>query len=222
MITVHHLNNSRSQRILWLLEELDLPYQVTRHERDAKTNLAPPALTKIHPLGKSPVIDDNGVVIAETGAIIEHIIDTHGGGRLKPDPDTEDFHRYRYWMHAAEGSYMPPLVLALMMGRIETAPMPFFAKPIARKLVKGIRDGYLDHTVKALFDYVDAELSSREWIAGANFSAADIIMSFPLEAAVIRIPDAKNSNAIAGYLKRLHDRPAYARALEKGGPYDYA
>ena len=222
MITVHHLNNSRSQRILWLLEELDLPYQVTRHERDAKTNLAPPALLNVHPLGKSPVIDDNGVIIAETGAIIEHIIDAHGGGRLKPDPDTEDFHRYRYWMHAAEGSYMPPLVLALMMGRIETAPMPFFAKPIARKLVKGVRDGYLDHTVKALFDYVDAELSSRSWLAGENFSAADIIMSFPLEAAVTRTPSAKNSTAIRNFLKRIHDRPAYARALEKGGPYDYA
>ena len=222
MITVHHLNNSRSQRVLWLLEELDLPYQVTRHERDAKTNLAPPALTKVHPLGKSPVIDDNGVVIAETGAIVEHIIDSHGGGRLKPDPDTEDFHRYRYWMHAAEGSYMPPLVLALMMGRIETAPMPFFAKPIARKLVKGVRDGYLDHTVKALFDFVDAELSSRDWFAGENFSAADIIMSFPLEAAAIRTPAAKNSQAIKNFLKRIHDRPAYVRALEKGGPYDYA
>lgn len=222
MITVHHLNNSRSQRVLWLLEELDLPYQVIRHERDAKTNLAPPALAKVHPLGKSPVIDDAGGVIAETGAIIEHIIDTHGGGRLKPDPDTEDFHRYRYWMHAAEGSYMPPLVLALMLGRIETAPMPFFARPIARKLVKGVRDGYLDHTIKALFDYVDAELSARRWFAGENFSAADIIMSFPLEAAVTRTPSARNSQAINNFLKCIHDRPAYARALEKGGPYDYA
>lgn len=222
MITVHHLNNSRSQRVLWLLEELELPYQVERYERDAKTNLAPKALTRIHPLGKSPVIDDNGAIIAETGAIVEHIVDTHGGGRLKPDPDTEDFRRYQYWLHASEGSYMPPLVLALMVGRIETAPMPFFAKPIARKLAKGIRDGYLDHTIKALFDYVDAELSSRTWLAGENFTAADIMMSFPLEAAVQRVEPAKKSNAIAGFLKRIHDRPAYKRALEKGGPYDYA
>ncbi len=222
MITVHHLNNSRSQRILWLLEELELPYRVERYERDSKTNLAPKALLRVHPLGKSPVIDDNGAVIAETGAIIEHIVDVHGGGRLKPDPDAEDFLRYRYWMHAAEGSYMPPLVLALMLNRMQTAPMPFFVKPVARRLVKGVRVGYLDHTVKALFEYVDAELSARSWLAGENFSAADIIMSFPLEAAVHRIEPAKKSKAIAAFLQRIHDRPAYARALEKGGPYDYA
>ncbi len=222
MITVHHLNNSRSQRVLWLLEELELPYRIERYERDKTTNLAPPELMRVHPLGKSPVIDDNGAVFAETGAIVEHIIDVHGGGRLRPDPDTDDFRRYKYWLHAAEGSYMPPLVLALMVGRIESAPMPFFAKPIARKLAKGIRDGYLDHTAKALFDYADAELSARAWLAGDNFSAADIIMSFPLETGVTRIEAAKKSAAIIGFLKRIHDRPAYVRALEKGGPYDYA
>ena len=117
---------------------------------------------------------------------------------------------------------MPPLVLALMLGRMQTAPMPFFVRPVARRLVKGVRDGYLDHTTKALFDYVDAELSARPWFAGDNFSAADIIMSFPLEAAVHRIEPAKKSKAIAAFLQRIHDRPAYARALDKGGPYDYA
>ena len=222
MITVHHLNNSRSQRVLWLLEELALPYQIKRYERDKETNLAPRALMDVHPLGKSPVIDDNGDVFAETGAIVEHIIDAHGGGRLKPDPDTDDFRRYKYWLHAAEGSYMPPLVLALMLGRMETARMPFFAKPVARRLAQGIRDAYLDHTTKALFDFVDAELRARPWLAGENFSAADIIMSFPLEAAVTRIEAAKSSRAIGDFLKRIHDRPAYARALEKGGPYAYA
>ncbi len=222
MITVHHLNNSRSQRVLWLLEELELPYQIKRYERDKTTNLAPRELMDVHPLGKSPVIDDNGTVFAETGAIVEHIIDSHGGGRLKPDPDTDDYRRYKYWLHAAEGSYMPPLVLALMVGRIEAAPMPFFARPIARKLAKGIRDAYLDHTVNALFKYADGELSARSWFAGENFSAADIIMSFPLEAGVTRVEAAKKSKAIAGYLRRIHDRPAYSRALEKGGPYDYA
>ena len=222
MITVHHLNNSRSQRVLWLLEELALPYQIKRYERDKETNLAPRALMDVHPLGKSPVIDDNGDVFAETGAIVEHIIDAHGGGRLKPDPDTDDFRRYKYWLHAAEGSYMPPLVLALMLGRMETAKMPFFAKPVARRLAQGIRDAYLDHTAKALFDFVDAELRARPWLAGENFSAADIIMSFPLEAAVTRIETAKSSQAIGDFVKRIHDRPAYARALEKGGPYAYA
>lgn len=222
MITVHHLENSRSQRILWLLEELGLAYHVKRYERDKKTNLAPRELLKVHPLGKSPVIDDDGVVIAETGAIIEHIVETHGGGRLVPLKGTPEYRRWKYWMHAAEGSYMPPLVLALFLNRMETAKMPFFAKPIARKLTQSVRDIYLNHTTKALFDYLDAELSRSEWLAGKDFSAADIIMSFPAEAALARIDAAKSAKNLKSYVERLHARPAYRRALEKGGPYAYA
>ena len=134
MLIVHHLENSRSQRVLWLLEELELPYEVRRYERDKKTNLAPVALLNVHPLGKSPVIDDDGAVLAETGAIIEHVVEAHGQGRLVPARGTPEYRRFRYWLHAAEGSYMPPLVMALILGRVETAPMPFFAKPIARSI----------------------------------------------------------------------------------------
>jgi glutathione S-transferase len=222
MIIVHHLENSRSQRVLWLLEELGLPYAVKRYERDKKTNLAPPSLLKVHPLGKSPVIEDDGAVIAETGAIIEHIVETHGGGRLVPAKGTPDYRRYKYWLHAAEGSYMPPLVMALFLSRMETAPMPFFAKPVAKKLTQGVRDGYLTHTTKALFNYLDAELSKGEWLAGREFTAADIIMSFPAEASLQRVDAAKAAKNLKAYVDRLHARPAYKRALEKGGPYAYA
>lgn len=222
MVIVHHLENSRSQRVLWLLEELGVPYEVKRYERDKKTNLAPQALMKIHPLGKSPVIEDKGAVIAETGAIMEHIVETHGGGRLVPPKGAEDYRRYKYWLHAAEGSYMPPLVMALFLGRMEAAPMPFFAKPIAKRLTQGVRDAYLNHTTKALFDHLDAELGKSDWLAGPDFTAADIIMSFPVEAALQRLDAVKNAKNLKAYVDRLHARPAYRRALEKGGPYAYA
>jgi glutathione S-transferase len=222
MITVHHLENSRSQRILWLLEELGVPYQVKRYERDKKTNLAPKELMKIHPLGKSPVVEDGGAIYAETGAIIERIIDAHGQGRLAPAAGTDAHRRYKYWLHAAEGSYMPPLVMALFLNRMETAPMPFFAKPIAKKLTQGVRDAYLNHTTKALFDYLDAELGKNDWLAGSDFTAADIIMSFPVEAALQRVDAAKAAKNLKAYVGRLQARPAYKRALEKGGPYAYA
>lgn len=222
MLVVHHLENSRSQRVLWLLEELGVPYEVKRYERSKESGLAPPALMKVHPLGKSPVIDDGGTVVAETGAILEHILDAHGKGRLEPQFGTAEWTRYRYWMHAAEGSYMPPLVLALMLNRMETAPMPFFARPIAKRLVGAVRSGYLDHTAKALFDYLDTELQRAEWLAGPAFTAADVIMSFPAEAALQRVPQAKGKKAIERYVARLHARPAFKRALDRGGPYAYA
>lgn len=222
MIIVHHLENSRSQRVLWLLEELGVPYQVKRYERDKKTNLAPKELMKVHPLGKSPVIEDGGAVFAETGAIIEHIVEKYGEGRLHPARGTDECRRYEYWIHAAEGSYMPPLVLALFLNRMETAKMPFFAKPIAKKLTQGVRDAYLTNTTKALFDYLDAELGRSEWLAGRDFSAADVMMSFPVEAALQRIDAARSSKNLKKYVERLHARPAYKRALEVGGPYAYA
>ncbi len=222
MIIVHHLENSRSQRVLWLLEELGVAYEVKRYERDKKTNLAPKELLKVHPLGKSPVIEDGGAVIAETGAVIEHLVETHGGGRLVPPRGTDDYRRYKYWMHAAEGSYMPPLVMALFLNRMETAKMPFFAKPIARKLTQGVRDAYLTHTTKALFAYLDGELSNGAWLAGRDFTAADIMMSFPVEAALTRIDAVQASKNLKSYVERLHARPAYRRALERGGPYAYA
>ena len=222
MLIVHHLNNSRSQRVLWLLEELEVPYEIKRYERDAKTNLAPKELMRVHPLGKSPVVEEDGHVFAETGAIMEYVVETYGEGKIRPARGTDEFYRYKYWMHAAEGSYMPPLVMALFLNRMETAPMPFFAKPIARRLVKGVRDAYLDHTTKALFDYLDAELQRSEWLAGNQFTAADVIMSFPIEASLTRIDAAKNKASLKRFVEKIHARPAYKRALEKGGPYAYA
>jgi len=221
MIIVHHLQNSRSQRVLWLLEELGVPYDVKRYERDKVTNLAPKELLKIHPLGKSPVIEDGGAIYAETGAIIEHIVETHGG-RLAPQRGTDDYRRYKYWMHAAEGSFMPPLLIALLLDRMDAAKMPFFAKPIAKKLTQGVRDAYLAGTIRNLFGYIDSELSRSDWLAGREFSAADIIMSFPVEASMTRIEEAKRSKNLKAYVERLHARPAYKRALERGGPYAYA
>lgn len=218
MIVVHHLENSRSQRVLWLLEELGVDYEIKRYERDKTTNLAPPELKRVHPLGKSPVIEDGGRTYAETGAMMEHVLDQYGDGRLRPAPGSESFEKYRYWMYASEGSYMPPMVLTLLLNRMETAPMPFFVRPLAKRLVKGVRDGYLDHTRKALFDYLESELAANEWLAGSEITAADIIMSFPMEALVAR-GDIKDYPKIAAAVARAQARPAYKRALERGGPY---
>lgn len=218
MLIVHHLENSRSQRILWLLEELGVPYEIKRYERDKTTNLAPPELKKIHPLGKSPVIEDNGKVLAETGAMIEYILDAYGQGKLRPEAGTPAFDQYRYWLHAAEGSYMPSLVMTLFLNRMETAPMPFFARPIAKKLVAAVREGYLNHTMKAQYDFLESALASSPWLAGDDITGADINMSFPVEAFSARGNADAYSN-IAAYLMRFQARPAYRRALERGGPY---
>lgn len=219
MIIVHHLENSRSQRVLWLLEELGVDYEVKRYERDKVTNLAPPELKKIHPLGKSPIIEDDGKIIAETGAMIDYILDHYGEGRLRPANDTDEFERYRYWLHYSEGSAFPPLLLKLIVTRMASAKMPFFAKPIAKKIAQGALDGFIDPQLKLHFYYIEAELGKSEWFAGPEFSGADIIMSFPLEASVSRGAVGKAAPNIAAFLERIHARPAYQRALERGGPY---
>ena len=218
MITLYFAPRTRSVRILWLLEELGVPYEIKHYKRNGKTNLAPPELKAVHPLGKSPVIEDNGKVFAETGAMIEHILDAHGGGRLRPAAGTPAYDQYRYWLHAAEGSYMPSLVLTLFVNRIETASMPFFAKPIAKKIAASIREGYLNQTMKAQYDFLEAALSDAPWLAGDDITAADIIMSFPVEAFTARAGSGDYPN-IEAYRMRFQSRPAYARALERGGPY---
>ena len=217
MIIVHHLENSRSQRVLWMLEELGVDYKIKRYERDKKSNLAPPELKKIHPTGKSPVIEHDGRAIAETGAILEYLVGQHGGA-LAPDPASADYLRYKYWVHAAEGSYTAPLMLSLILGRMESAPMPFFARPIARRLTKGVRDGYLNQTLKALFDNLHDELARSEWLAGDAITAADIAMSFPMEGFSVR-GEIGRYPRIRAFLDRIHARPAYLRAVERGGPY---
>jgi glutathione S-transferase len=222
MLIVHHLQNSRSQRVLWLLEELGLPYEIRRYERDKTTNLAPPELMKVHPLGKSPVVEDEGRILAETGAVVEYVVEAHGQGRLMPARGSDAYWRCKYWLHAAEGSYMPPLVLSLFLSRMESAKMPFFARPIAKRLTGGVRQLYLNHTLKVLFDHLEAELSRNGWLAGDELTVADIMMSFPCEAALHRIPSVKELKNVSAFVGRCHARPGYKRALEKGGPYAYA
>ena len=186
MITVHHLNNSRSQRVLWLLEELGLPYEVKRYQRDAKTMLAPASLRAVHPLGKSPVITDGDVTIAESGAIVEYLLDAHGAGRLRPPAGTPDRLRFTYWLHYAEGSAMPPLLLSLIFGRLPKGPMPFFVRPIARGISDKARKTFIAPQLKTHLDFMEAELGKNAWFADNEFSAADIQMSFPAEAAAAR------------------------------------
>ncbi len=220
MITVHHLNNSRSQRVLWLLEELGCNYEVKRYERDAKTMLAPKELRAIHPLGKSPVIEDNGNLIAETGAIIEYLMERYGSGRLIPPPGSKEKLRYTYWLHYAEGSAMTPLLLKLVFTRI-----PMNAPGLMRGIVKSVmakaQERLSDPQIRMHLDYWDTELSKSEWFAGDQFTAADIMMSFPLEAAAARA-DGKSRPMVKAFLDRIHKRPPYMDALRKGGPYDYA
>ena len=224
MIIVHHLNNSRSQRILWLLEELGLPYEIKRYERDARTMLAPPELLKVHPLGKSPVITDGDVTVAESGAIVEYLLDTYGeASGLRPARGTPDFRRYTYWLHFAEGSAMPPLVMKLVFEKIKSTPMPFFVKPIARGISDKVLAAFVDPNLQRQMAFMEADLAQGPWFVGANFSAADIQMSFPVEAAKSRagLSPAKTPRLL-DWLARAHARPAYQRALARGGKYDYA
>jgi len=221
MITVHHLNNSRSQRVLWLLEEMGLPYEVIRYERDTRTMLAPPELRAIHPLGKSPVLDDGPVRVAETGAVIEYLMDAHPGSPLKPTAGTEAARRYTYWLHYAEGSAMTPLLLKLIFGQLPNRA-PGLMKPLVKGMSKKAQHSFIDPQIASHTAYWEAELSKAAWFAGDAFSAADIMMSFPLEAAGSRAPYGPDKPHIARFLKAIHARPAYQRALERGGPYAYA
>ena len=221
MITVHHLNNSRSQRILWLLEELGLEYQIKRYERDPKTMLAPPELRQVHPLGKSPVITDGAITVAESGAIVEYLVDTYGDGQLKPSAGTPERLHYTYWLHYAEGSLMPPLLLKLIFDKIESAPMPFFIKPIAKAISSKTKAAFIAPQLKTNLDYLESVLARDDWFAGNAFSAADIQMSFPLEAAAARGGLDATRPRLMDFLARIHARPDYRRALERGGPYDF-
>jgi glutathione S-transferase len=222
MITVHHLNNSRSQRVLWLLEELGLPYEIKKYQRDSKTMLARPELVKVHPLGKSPVITDGATTVAESGAIVEYLLERYGEGRLVPAAGTPERLRFTYWLHFAEGSAMSPLLLKLIFERVKTSPMPFFVRPIARGIANKVLGAMVDPNIKRQLDFMESELGRSEWFAGADFSAADIQMSFPVEAAAQRAGLNASRPKLMAFLKRIHARPAYRRALERGGPYSFA
>jgi glutathione S-transferase len=222
MITVHHLNNSRSQRVLWLLEELGLPYEIQHYQRDATTMLAPDSLRKVHPLGKSPVITDGAVTVAESGAIVEYLVDRYGMGRLAPAPGTPERLRYTYWLHFAEGSAMPPLLMKLVFDKVVSSPMPFFVKPIARAISAKVMSSFVQPNLTRQLDFMESELTRNAWFAGPEFSAADIQMSFPLEAAAQRAGLDTGRPRLMVFLDRIHARPAYKRALQRGGPYSFA
>ena len=220
MLTVHHLNNSRSQRILWLMEELGLDYEIKRYERDKTTMRAPASLRTVHPLGKSPVITEGDVTVAESGAIIEYLIERHGKGRLVPAVGTPDRLRYTYWLHFAEGTAMPPLVMKLVFNRIETGLMPFFIRPIAKKISATVKNTFINPELAQQLNYMETEIAKTGWFAGPEFSAADIQMSFPLEAAASRGGLNASHPKLMDFLKRIHARPAYQRALKRGGAYE--
>lgn len=216
MLKLHHLERSRSQRVLWMLEELQQPYELLRYARDPKTLLAPASLRAIHPLGKSPVLEDDGRVIVESGAILEYLVDRYDAeARFAPRDESERL-RYRQWMHYAEGSLMPPLLLTLVFARLKKAPMPFFARPIARGIADRALRTYVGPQVQLHLDYIESELGRSRWFCGERFTAADVQMSFPLEAASTRA-DAAGRPRIHAFLERIRERPAYRRATERGG-----
>ena len=220
MLTLHHLNNSRSQRILWLLEELALPYQIKTYQRDSKTMLAPAALKAVHPLGKSPVITDGELVLAESGAIIQYLCEQYGPEWIPPG-DTDEYRHYHYWLHFAEGSLMPPMLLKLVLDKIK-ANAPWLVKPIASGIVAKVNRAFVGPNLTNNLAFVEGQLAGKDWLLGDKPSGADVQMSFPLEASLARgLVTDKHPN-IRAYVKRIHARPAYQRALEKGGEYQYA
>lgn len=221
MLTVHHLNNSRSQRVLWMLEEIGQPYEIKRYQRDPKTMLAPASLKEVHPLGKSPVITDGGLTIAESGAIIDYLAHRYDTSLL-PEPGTQQWIDYTYWLHYAEGSLMPPLLLRLVFEKVKSNPMPFFVRPVAKGIADKTNEIFISPQIRNHMDFVENHLSRNEWFLGDTLSAADIQMSFPLEASLARGIVGRNRPAIRNYVKRFQARPAYQRALEKGGTYDFA
>jgi len=220
VIIVHHLENSRSQRVLWLLEELGLQYEVKRYNRDSKTMLAPPELRAVHPLGKSPVITDGDRVIAESGAIIEYLVRKYDPAhQFHPVAGSDDELDFSYWLHYAEGSLMPLLVMKLIFNHIQRAPMPFFVKPVAKGISGKTLQSFIQPNLDTHLEFVENRMRGRQWFVGDSFSAADVQMTFPLEAAAARDNLATKYPSLQAFLQRVHERPAYRRALERGGPY---
>lgn len=215
MLTVHYLEKSRAHRILWLLEELGLDYRVETYKRGADYR-APEALKRVHPLGKSPVLEDNGLVIAESGAILAYLLETYGAGRFEPALGSADRARYLYWLHAAEGSAMPPLVMRLVFASIPRR-VPFFIRPVARMISKGAIGSFIDPQLRTQIDYWSDELARGGWFAGNVFTAADIAMSYPVEAALSRLPEARGKSRLVAFSEAIKARPAYRRAEAKVG-----
>ena len=218
MIIVHHLNNSRSQRILWMLEELGLDYEIKPYMREPSM-MAPASLRAVHPLGKSPGISDGDKTLAESGAILEYLSLTYGGGRFTPAAGTPEWLRYTYFMHYAEGSLMPLLFMKLVFGRLPTR-VPIFMRPVARAIASGADKTLLGPQISNHFAFLEGELAQRDWFAGNEFTAADVQMSFPIEAAAARAGLGGRMPKLQAFVDRIHARPAYKRALEKGGAFE--
>jgi glutathione S-transferase len=218
VITVHHLNSSRSQRIVWLLEELGCPYELVSYRRDAHTLLAPAELKRVHPLGKSPVITDGARTLAESGAILEYLIEAYGHGRLRPAAGSEERLRYTYWLHYAEGSAMPPLLLKLVFARLPHGPVPALLRPLVRGIAAGAQRRYIDPQLALHMGYWESELERSPWFAGEEFTAADIQMSYPAEAAAARAGTPAGPR-LRGFLERIRARPAYQRAQSAAGGF---
>ena len=219
MLTVHHLENSRSHRILWLLEELDVDYEIQRYGRDRETGLAPPELLDVHPLGKAPVVTDGDRTLAESGAIIEYLVYEYDEGRLKPPDGTPEQRTYTYWLHYAEGTFAPLMLLSLVMGRIADAPVPFFLRPVTHGISDKVRQDFLDANIKRNMDFIESSLTGSKWFCGDRFTAADVQMSFAIEAAEVR-SDLSGYPHLAGFLAAIRGRPAYKKAIDKGGHYE--
>lgn len=224
MITVHHLEQSRSQRVLWMLEELGLAYELVSYKRDPRTWLAPPELRKVHPLGKSPVLQDGTLVLAESGAILEYLADRYDPERkLSPQPlpvEAPERLQYHYWMHYAEGSAMPPLVMSLVFAKVRKAPLPFFAKPIARGIVDKVMKTFISPQLRLHLGWMEQTLAGSAWFTGERFTAADIQMSFPVQAAALRAGPMTDYPNLQAFLARIAERPAYKRAEQRGGALD--
>jgi glutathione S-transferase len=220
MITVHHLNNSRSQRVLWLLEELELPYEIVKYERDPGTMLAPASLRAVHPLGKSPVISDGDATLAESGAILEYLVETYGKGTMAAAPGTPAYRLYRYFLHYAEGSLMPLLLLKLVCNKVKT-DAPFIVRPIARTIASTVSRRFIDPNLSTHLTFLGEHLAKHAWFAGDAITAADVQMSYPVEGAVARAGGGI-SPRLTEWLARIQARPAYRRAIERGGEYQIA
>jgi glutathione S-transferase len=224
MLVVHHLETSRSQRVLWLLEELGVPYELKTYRRNPATRLAPPELRQVHPLGKSPVIVDDGEVVAESGAIIEYLVEKYGADRpgelagLQPAPGSREHRQCRYWMHYAEGSLMNWLVMKLVFMTIPKQPMPFFVRPVARALCGNVQQRLVDPNLHAATAFIEQHLGQHTWFAGPRLTMADFQMSFAVEALLARGSTPQSSPRLREYLQRIRARPAYQRAEQKGGP----
>jgi glutathione S-transferase len=219
MLIVHHLENSRSQRILWLLEELGVEYTIKSYKRDPQSSLAPAELQAVHPLGKSPVIVDGETTVAESGAIVEYLVNKYDKGRLLPEQGTPERLAYTYWLHYAEGTFMPLMIVSLIMNRIENSPMPFFVKPVAKGIAGKVRANYLEPNVKRNLDFMNTTLGKATWFCGNNLTAADIQMSFAVEAAEVRTDLKANYPNLQRYLQQMRALPTYQHALQMGGPY---